>query len=125
MKTKLIITHLLTISISSCFITASAMAQTQYVQPRVDKNGTFREGHYRTTKNANRYDNLNANRYDNLNAESNGRNLYTGKIAREKDEYSNTPHYNRSNPLSTPDYGSSILKSRSNCIRDLFTNKCI
>ena len=117
MKTKLIITHLLTIPIASCLITASAMAQTQYVQPRVDKNGTFREGHYRTTPNA--------NRYDNLNAESNGRNLYTGKIAREKDEYSNTPHYNRSNPLSTTDYGSGTRKSRSNCIRDLFTNKCI
>ena len=116
MKTKLTTTHLLATLIASCVVCASATAQTQYIQPYFDKNGTYHEGHYRSAPNA--------NRYDNLNAESNGYNAYTGKKARDKDEYSDTPTYNRSNPAYTPDYNSGERKSRSNCIRDVFTNKC-
>lgn len=117
MKTQLKSSVLLATLLATCLLATLATAQTRYVSPYVDRNGNYHEGHHRSA--------ANANRYDNLNAESNGYNLYTGKKARNKDEYSDTPTYNRSNPAYAPDYGSSARKSRSNCIRDVFTNKCI
>jgi hypothetical protein len=117
MKTKPNTTALLATLLTACLLATTATAQTQYIGPSIDKNGNYRDGYYRSSPNA--------NRYDNLNAESNGYNPYSGKKARDKDEYSAPPTYNRSNPAYTLEYDSGERKSRSNCIRDLFTNECI
>lgn len=72
-------------------IAVAAQAQVTYVQPSVDRNGNYREGHVRSKPDQFRYNNLNAehNQYG-------GTNPYTGQRGHQKDEYSNPPQYNQS-----------------------------
>lgn len=70
----------------------SAIAQT-YVKPYVRKDGTYVEGHMRSSPNANRYDNYGAK--DNIYG---NQNPYTGQRGSQPSELSSPPAYNQSNP---------------------------
>lgn len=61
---------------------ASAFA-AEYVQGYFRKDGTYVQGHYKSAPNA--------NRYDNLSSQSMG--------GSQRDEFSRTPSYNKSNPM--------------------------
>jgi hypothetical protein len=64
-------------------------AQT-YVPPTVDKNGVYRQGHYRSAPDQYRFNNYNAKN------SVYGSNPYTGKQGYQRDEFSNPPAYNKS-----------------------------
>jgi len=65
---------------------AIAMADT-YVRGYTKSNGTYVQGHYRSSPNS--------HRYDNYSSQGNS-NPYTGKQGHQRNEYSNPPTYNKS-----------------------------
>lgn len=66
-------------------VSSFALADT-YVQGHVRSDGTYVAPHYRSEQNANRYDNYSS---------QNNSNPYTGQRGSQRNEYSDTPAYNK------------------------------
>ncbi len=81
---------------SLLFATSAVSAQT-YVAPRIDKNGVYHDGHYRSSPDSQRSNNLNSQ-----NNQYGGTNPYTGQRGTQRDEHSSPPVYNRSSPQYVP-----------------------
>lgn len=65
---------------------ASALADT-WVKGHTRKDGTYVEGHYRSSPNSNRYDNYSS---------QGSSNPYTGQRGSQRNEYSTQPQWNNS-----------------------------
>jgi hypothetical protein len=70
------------IAVAVSMFSVSAFA-AEYVQGYFRKDGTYVQGHYKSSPNA--------NRYDNLSSQSMG--------GSQRDEFSRTPSYNKSSPM--------------------------
>ena len=81
--------HMKLLIITASLATCATVSAQIYVKPYIDRNGTVHEGHYRSSPNQ--------NRYDNLNSETNVYNPYTGKKGNQRDEFSSEPEYNKRN----------------------------
>ena len=83
-----------------------AWAQT-YVQPHVNRDGTYTQGHYRSEPNSTRYDNYGArdNVYGNTNP-------YTGQRGSQRSEFSSPPAYNSQPGGGSNQYGGQQRKPR-------------
>ncbi|MGB0218786.1 MAG: hypothetical protein ACPGJF_05585 [Sinimarinibacterium flocculans] len=64
-------------------IVSTSTFATEYVQGYFRKDGTYVQGHYKSSPNA--------NRYDNLSSQSMG--------GSKRDEFSRNPAYNKANPM--------------------------
>lgn len=70
----------------------AALADT-YVQGHTRSDGTYVQGHYRSEANSSRSDNYSS---------QGNTNPYTGERGSQRNEYSNPPIYNQTNPYATP-----------------------
>jgi hypothetical protein len=90
--------HLLTLI--ALLMAVSAVAKDVYVKPHIRKDGTFVDGHYRSSPNSNRYDNYSA---------QGNYNPYTGQQG-TVNPYQTTPGY------------PSTHESQRRCVKDLYGN---
>ena len=65
----------------------------QYVNGYTRSDGTYVQPHYQSSPNSNRYDNYSS---------QNNTNPYTGDKGSQRNEYSDPPAYNKSNPMYVP-----------------------
>ena len=81
-------------AIALTLLSAAASADT-YVRPYVRSDGTYVQGHYRSSPNTYRYDNYSSQ--GNVNP-------YTGQAGYGRNEFSSPPAYNYGSGFSSPYY---------------------
>lgn len=81
------------IVLSALAVFSNAALADTYVQGHTRSDGTYVQGHYRSEANSTRSDNYSS---------QGNTNPYTGERGSQRNEYSNPPAYNSTNPSAPP-----------------------
>ncbi len=68
------------VAILCCLFACNTAYAAKYIHGHTNKNGTYTQGHFRSTPNS--------KRYDNLNSRTRQTNPYSGKKGYQRDEFS-------------------------------------